>query len=149
MRPGVGADGVTGCGDLPEKFRMIHRVLADREEHRLGALVGERLEHRGRIDGPRTVIEGQHDFLVRKEIELLEMLEAETRPASGVDFDHARDAERVGIGASLIRLRERGGRRSFGNAAGDLHRIMAGGCWFCGSSGSEGCVRVGNLLWRG
>ena len=68
---------------------MIGGVLADREEHRLGAFVGERLEHGGRIARPRTVIEGQHDFLVGEEVELLEMLEAEARSARGVDLDHA------------------------------------------------------------
>jgi hypothetical protein len=44
-------------------------MLADREEHRLGAFVGERLEHGGRVDRPRAVIEGQHDFLVGQKVE--------------------------------------------------------------------------------
>ena len=44
-------------------------VLADREEHRLGALVGQRLEHRRRIVRPRAVVEGQHHFVVAQEIE--------------------------------------------------------------------------------
>ncbi len=33
--------------------------------------------------------------MVAQEVELLEMLEAETRSAGGVDFDGASDAERV------------------------------------------------------
>ena len=111
MRPGVGADGVAGRGHLLENFRMIGGVLADREEHRLGAFVRQRLEHGRRIDRPRTVIEGQHDFLVGQKIELLEMLEAETGSARGVDLDDAADAERIGIGASGLGLRSN--RRAF------------------------------------
>ena len=80
MRPGVGADGVAGGGDLLENFRMIGGVLADREKRRLGAFLGQRLEHRGG-GRPRTVVEGQHHFLVGEEVELLELLEAEARPA--------------------------------------------------------------------
>ena len=98
MRPGVGADGVSCGGDLLENFRMIGRVLADREEHRLGAFVRQRLQHRGR-GRPRTVVEGQHDLLVGQEIELLVLQEAEARSARGVDHDGAADAERIGIGA--------------------------------------------------
>ena len=141
MRPGMRADGVTGCGDLPEKFRVIHRVLADREEHGLGALVGERLEHRGRIDGPWTVVEGQHDFLVGQEIELLEMLETEAGSARGVDLDHAGNPERIGIGASLFRLRRRGCRYFFRNTAGGLDRIEPGG-GFCGGGWGRGSAQA-------
>ena len=96
------ADGVTGCGHLLENFGVIGRMLADREEHGLGAFVGKRLEHGGR-GGPGTVVEGQHDFLVGQEVELLEMLKAEARAARGVDFNHAGDPERVGIGAWIWR----------------------------------------------
>src|SRR5258706_11450593 len=73
MRPGVGPDGMAGRGHLSQDFRMVGGMLADRKKHRFGALVGERLEYRGRIRRPRTVVEGQHDFLVGKKIELLEM----------------------------------------------------------------------------
>src|SRR6266550_7752904 len=79
MRPGVGADGMAGRGHLLEDGGMIGGVLADRKEHRLGAFVGERLEHRRRVDRPRTVVKSQHDFLVGEKVELLEMLETETR----------------------------------------------------------------------
>ena len=99
VRPGVGADGVAGGGNLLEDFRMIGRVLADREEHRLGAFLGQRLQHRRR-GRPRAVVEGQHDFLLGQEVELLVLLEAEARSARGVDDDGAADAERIGIGAS-------------------------------------------------
>ena len=53
------------------------------------------LSTRRRIARPRTVVEGQHDFLVAQEVVGLEMLEAEARAAGGVDLHHARDAERV------------------------------------------------------
>src|SRR5258708_32639626 len=74
MRPGMGADAMAGRRHLFENFGMVGRVLADREEHRLGAFIRERFEHGGRVYRPGTVVEGQHDFLVRQEVELLEML---------------------------------------------------------------------------
>jgi hypothetical protein len=98
VRPGVRADGVTGGRNLLEDFRMIHGVLADREEQSLGAFVGKRLEHRGR-GRPWAIVEGQHHFLVGQEIELLVLQEAEAGAAGGVDHDGAADAERIGIGA--------------------------------------------------
>src|SRR6266446_5712877 len=81
MRPGMGADAVPGRRHLFENFGAVGRVLADREKHRLGAFIRKRLEHGGRLYRPGTVVEGEHDFLVRQKIELLEMREAETRPA--------------------------------------------------------------------
>ena len=78
---------------------MPRRVLADLEEGRLGAIVGQRLEHHRRVVRPRAVVEGQHDFLVAQEVVLLEVLGAEGRAAGGVDLDDARDAERIGIAA--------------------------------------------------
>ena len=86
---------------------MIGRVLADREEHRLGAFVGERLQHGGRVVRPRAVIEGQHHFLVLQEVELLEMLEAEAGSACGVDRDGAGQAQRIRIGASGLLRNDR------------------------------------------
>ncbi len=113
MRPGVGADGMAGGIDLAENFRVIAGMLADRKEHRLGALVRQRLEHRGGVARPRTVIEGQHDFLVGEKIELLEIFETEAGSAGGVDLDDAADAERVRIGARRPGgLRGHGGRGS-------------------------------------
>ena len=97
VRPGVRADGVAGRDDLLEDLGMIAGMLADREEHRLGALVGQRLEHALGVARPRAVVEGQHDFLVAQEVIGLEMLEAEAGAAGGVDLHHARDAERVRI----------------------------------------------------
>src|SRR5206468_11192207 len=98
VRPGMRADGVAGIVNLAEDFRVIGRVLADGEEDRLGALVRKRLQHGGR-GRPRTVVEGEHDFLVGEEIELLVLQEAEAGAACGVDYDSAADAKRVGIGA--------------------------------------------------
>ena len=79
MRPGVGADGMAGRVNLLDDFRIVGGVLADREEDAGGAFVRQRLQHRGRIQRPRAVVEGQHHFLVAQEIELLEMFEAEAR----------------------------------------------------------------------
>jgi hypothetical protein len=55
------------------------RVPADLKEGRFQTLVGQRLEH-SRRTGPRTVVEGQNDFVVAEKV-VLEMLEAETRAA--------------------------------------------------------------------
>ena len=100
MGPCVAADGVA-CGKHHlENFRMIGRMLADREEGCTQALVGERLQHRGGISGPRAIIEGQHDFVVPQEVVALEMLGAEAGTAGGVDLDHAGHAHGVWIGAS-------------------------------------------------
>ena len=96
MAPGVGADRVTGGGDLLQDFRVIGRVLADDEEGGLHALIGERLQH-GRRGRPRAVVEGEQHFVVAQEVVLLEMLEAEARTAGGVDLDRARNAERIRI----------------------------------------------------
>ena len=119
-----------GC-NLAEDFRIVGGVLADREEDRLDAFVGERLEHR-RSGRPRAVVEGQHDLMIAQEVELLEMLEAEARPAGGVDLDRARDAERVRIvafgGRTWRRRREpeparaRRGRRGEGGGLLDARR---------------------------
>jgi len=43
MRPGVRADGMAGRGDLLQNLGMVGGVLADREEHSLGAFIGEGL----------------------------------------------------------------------------------------------------------
>ena len=140
MRPGVRADGMAGRGHLPQNFGMIGGVLADREEHRLGAFIGERLEHGGRIGRPRAVVECQHDFLVGQEVELLEMLEAEARSAGGVDFHHAADAQRIRIGAGGFPGCgvDRGGL--FRDRAGDLNVVAGGGgfgrAWRAGSGGA-------------
>src|SRR5882757_2796167 len=80
--------------DLLQDFRVVHCMLADRKEHRLGAFVRERFQHRRRVDGPGTIIEGQHHFLVLQEVVLLKMFEAETRSAGCVDLDNASNAER-------------------------------------------------------
>ena len=77
MRPGVPADGVTGCGDLLEDLGMPQRVLADREERRLGAMLGQGVEHGARIVGPGTVVEREHHLLQQQEVVHLVLLEAE------------------------------------------------------------------------
>src|SRR6266404_8166661 len=140
MRPSMGADAMAGRRHLFENFGMVGRVLADREEHRLGAFIRERFEHGGRVYRPGTVVEGQHDFLVRQEVELLEMLEAETWPAGSVDFHDAADTECIRIGARGLWLRRNG--RLCRNGSGDLN-ILGYRDWF---GGSGPCKPLG---WRG
>src|SRR5258705_2242305 len=69
MRPSRGADAMAGRRHLFENFGVVGRVLADREEHRLGAFIRERFEHGGRVYRPGTVVEGQHDFIIRQEVD--------------------------------------------------------------------------------
>ncbi len=97
VRPGVGADGVAGLDHFLQDIGTIAGVFADREEQRLGALVAQRLEHTLGIARPRTVVESQHDFFFAQEVVGLEVLEAETGAAGGVDLNHALDAEAVRI----------------------------------------------------
>ena len=63
-------------------------MLSDRKKEGLGALIGERLEHSRRMTRPRTIVEGEHNFLVAQEIISLEVLKAEARPAGRVDFNN-------------------------------------------------------------
>src|SRR5262245_57426344 len=97
MRPGVRPDGMPGSSHLLHDFGMPPGVLSDRKKDCFGALIRERLEHGWRMTRPRTIIEGEYDFLVAQEIISLEVLKAEARPAGRVDFNNPRDAERVGI----------------------------------------------------
>ena len=129
MRPGVRADGVAGRGHLLENFGMPAGVLADREEQRLGALVGQRLEHALGVARPRAVVERQHDLVVAQEVVGLEVLEAEAGAAGGVDLDHALDAERIRIVTFGLGHDWRGGRGGGGAAAGA--GAAAGPCAFC------------------
>ena len=120
--------------DALEDLGVPAGMFADREEQRLGALVGQRLEHGRRIARPRAVVEGQHDFVVLQEVVGLEVLEAEAGTAGGVDLDDAGNAERVRVVAlgrgrsrrggfclSLVGLLGAGGLRP-SSGAGDRHR---------------------------
>ncbi len=121
---------MTGRHHLPENFGIVGGVLADRKEDAGGAFIRERLQHGGRVHRPRTVVEGQHHFLVAQEVELLEMLEAEAGAAGGVDLDGAADAECVGIVAGRTGPRgrcRRGGRGS--GRSGLWRRRRAFGGW--------------------
>jgi hypothetical protein len=46
---------------------------------------------------PRPVIEGEHYLAITQEIVGLEVLEPEARSSSGIDFNDARDPEKIGI----------------------------------------------------
>src|SRR4029450_13973872 len=101
---------------------------ADGEEDRLGAFVRKRLQYRRR-GRPRTVVEGEHDFLVGEEIELLVLQEAEAGAAGGVDHDNTADAERGGVGGGRShRLRGGNGRRGrFRQSGRDLDIVLQRG----------------------
>ena len=94
-----------------QDFRRLHRVLADREEDRLGAVGRQRGQYGRRVVRPRTVVEGQHHFAGTQEIVALEVLEAEARPAGGIDLDDAGEAKCIRIaGAGRGSGRRRRGR---------------------------------------
>ena len=72
-------------------------MLADRKKERLRALIGQRFEYGRCMSRPRTVVEGQHDFVVAQKVISFEMLEAEAGPAGGVDLDDAGNSECIWI----------------------------------------------------
>src|SRR5690349_18855537 len=94
---------MAGSINLLGDFRIVGRVFADFEEDAGGALLRQRLQHRRRVALPGAVVEGEDDLLLLEEVQLLEMLEAKTRTARGIDLDRAGDAERVRIVASCAR----------------------------------------------
>ena len=79
---------MAGFRNTAQYFRIVGGVLADGEERREYALTRQRLDDCGG-GRPRTIVEGQNDFLITQEVMLLEMLEAESRSASRIDFDDA------------------------------------------------------------
>ena len=126
---------MTAFSDLLQDFRVIGRVLADDEECRLHALIGERRQNL-RGGRPGAVVEGEQDFLVAQEVVLLEMLEAEAGTTGGVDFDGARYPEGIRIGAfcgtgrsgGARCLREsRTARQRCGNQDSARERVAHGG----------------------
>ncbi len=85
----VGREGRdVGLGEVAQQFG---RVLQGRESEERRDWPGDRV-HGGRVLRPGTVVEGQHDLVEAQEAVLLEMLEAEARPAGSVDLDDAREA---------------------------------------------------------
>src|SRR5262249_61337180 len=94
---GMVADRNAGRDHLLGDLRMPGRMLADLEEGRFQAFVGQCLEHGWRVTRPRTVVEGQEDFLVAQEVILLEMLEAEARTASSIDLHDSGQAYAAGL----------------------------------------------------
>src|SRR3954451_4310846 len=95
MRPGMRADGMPGSRNLLQDFGIVGRVFADRKENAGRTFVRECLQDRGGVDRPRSIVKGQHDFMVAQEIQLLEVLETEARSSRGIDFDGAANSKRV------------------------------------------------------
>jgi len=71
----MGADHVPSGRHLLENCGLIRGMQADREENRLGAVCGERGEHRLRILGPGAIVECEHYLAFAQEIMALEMLD--------------------------------------------------------------------------
>ena len=74
-------------------------MQADREEDRLGAVSGEGGEHCRGVLPPGAVVEGEHHLAFAQEIMALEVLESKAGSASGVDFNHTRNPQGIGIAA--------------------------------------------------
>src|SRR5437016_5978727 len=140
VTPGVRADGVPGGGHLLEDAGLVGGMQADREEERLGAMGGERGEHRWGVLRPGAVVEGEHYLAFAQEIMALEMLESEAGPAGGVDFDHARNPQGIGIAA-----RGRHGGRHRRLLSGGRRRPLGGIIRGAESPALSGCC----LGWRG
>ena len=85
----MGADSHPGLDHLFGDFGMPHCVLADLKKRGFQTLIGESLEHRRRALRPGAIVKGQDDLLVAQEVVLLEVLEAESGAAGGVDLDDA------------------------------------------------------------
>src|SRR6516165_11009094 len=123
VRPGVGADGMAGLGDFLEQLGVITSVLADGEEHCLGAVFGERFQYALGVARPGAVVESEHYFLVAQEVIDLEVLEPKARAAGSVDLHDALDAKRIRIftlGLRGSRRRGRGWRSRGGRSRGIL-----------------------------
>ena len=88
VRPGVRADGMAAAGGFPQHLRICDRHPADGKERRLRAMRVERVEHGHRVGAVRSVVERQDNLSILEEIDVLVLLQAESRPASGVDLDH-------------------------------------------------------------
>ena len=69
-----------GGGHLLEDAGLVGGMQADREEDRLGAMGGERGEHRWGVLRPGAVVEGEHYLAFAQEIMALEILESEAGP---------------------------------------------------------------------
>ena len=85
-------------------------------------MFGERGEHGRGVARPGAIIEGEHDLARPQEIVALEVLEAETGPAGGVDLHHPGDAERIGIAGAGIGDRRSSGRRGRKSSHGGRRR---------------------------
>src|SRR5580704_1056697 len=131
-----------GC-NLPEDFRMVGGVLADREKRCFETVAGECGQHRGCVARPGTVIEGEHDLTGLQEIVLLEVLESKARAPRGVDLYCAGDAQCVRVARTGDRLRSRGGAGRRGRS-----RLRRGGLLSGCSTSWLGCSSAWWRCWR-
>src|SRR5215216_5526419 len=95
MRPGVGPDGMPLLRHLLENLWVPERMVADREEGRLGALRRECTQYGRRIHRPGAIVKGEHDLVCLQEIVHLEVLKSESGTAGSVDLHRARKAQDI------------------------------------------------------
>ena len=75
---------MAGLGHVAQDLGEAGRHLADGEEGRLDALVGEGAQDRVRVAHLGSVVEGQHDFLEAQEIVFLVVLEPPRPPVVSI-----------------------------------------------------------------
>ena len=80
MRPGMMPDGVALGRDPAHQLRVLRCRLADQEERRVDAFMGQRRQHPRRRGRPRAVIEGQHDLVIAERQRLRKAFQS--RPAA-------------------------------------------------------------------
>jgi hypothetical protein len=85
-----------------QHLRIVGGVLAYRKERRTHAFISQGLDNC--VGGwPRPIVKGQDDFFIAQEVMLLEMFEAKSWSPTGIDLDHTRHAECMGIPANWVR----------------------------------------------
>ena len=111
--------------------RMRQRIAAEQKKGGAHAFLPQRIENTIRRCGPRSVIEAEHDFSRSERQGLWKLLAPDARRARGVDAEHARGAERVGIAGTargVLRPRRRGQRQGQrqrdDDGAGRTHQVQ-------------------------
>jgi hypothetical protein len=99
-------------GEFPHQIGVAAGYPADEEVVRLDALLGQHLQDAIGVGRQRTVVDGQHHFLVL-EWQCLRILHlADAWVVAGIDRHHPAGAECAGIARTFIRARLGHGHRA-------------------------------------
>src|SRR5258707_1086953 len=94
VQPGMMPDGVALGRDPSHQAWMLGSRLADQEERRAHAFMGQRRQHSLRGRGPRAVVERQHHLVIPQRQRLRKALQPNPRGFGGVDAKNPRGTER-------------------------------------------------------